>query len=230
MGQRMRIPFSFNKDFSLPLKAEENALDGGASQTVEPPTVLQDIYDRDVLAAEQRGFSRGEHQGKADADAAATLRMAQAVEKLGSAFEHLAQESAVRVQSQQHEAIALAVTIARKLAGHAMEHYPYAAYEDTARMCLTEARLSPHVVARVNEHHVEGVKNHLTALANERGFSGKIIVLGDPDMQPGDGKLEWADGGFIHDSGAILDMVNRAIERYLEKPDAPTPDNEGIAQ
>ncbi len=39
----------------------------------------------------------------------------------------------------------------------------------------------------------------LKRLARERGFEGRIVVLGEPDIALGDARLEWADGGIVRE-------------------------------
>ena len=44
-------------------------------------------------------------------------------------------------------------------------------------------------------------------LAKERGFEGRLITLGEPDIAPGDVRLEWADGGVVRDRSRIEEAV-----------------------
>ena len=39
--------------------------------------------------------------------------------------------------------------------------------------------------------------------ARERGFEGRIVVLGEPDMNAHDVRIEWADGGIVRDQARI---------------------------
>ena len=59
----------------------------------------------------------------------------------------------------------------------------------------------------------------MKAIAEERmkvsGFAGRLIVLGDPEIRMGDGRLEWADGGLVRDINAISSEINTRISAYL---------------
>ncbi len=57
----------------------------------------------------------------------------------------------------------------------------------------------PHLAVCVNDALVEEVDAMLKRLARERGFEGRIVVLGEPDIALGDARLEWADGGIVRD-------------------------------
>jgi flagellar assembly protein FliH len=48
-------------------------------------------------------------------------------------------------------------------------------------------------------------------LARERGFEGRLVVLGEPDLAPGDARMEWADGGVVRDRARIEAAVLDAL-------------------
>jgi flagellar assembly protein FliH len=200
-------PFSFNKDF--------RAVD--VPEPEPDPVVRQDKYDADVLLAEQRGFERGEEVGRDAAIVIETARMGKAVERLGLALGQALHATELRLNEVEREAVELALACALKLAGHALRHYPHAALEEAAKACFTEARQAPHVVVRVNDTQVEGIKERLGRIAVEKGFAGKMVVLGDPDIEMGDGRLEWADGGFVHERAATEQLITRAAHNYMHE-------------
>lgn len=80
-----------------------------------------------------------------------------------------------------------------------------------ARECLAHARHAPHLAIRVHESLVETVEGKLSGLAREAGFAGRIVVLGDPDIALGDGRLEWADGGIAIERAELDEAVDRAV-------------------
>ena len=65
----------------------------------------------------------------------------------------------------------------------------------------------------------------LKRLARERGFEGRIVVLGEPDIALGDARLEWADGGIVRERRRFESRDRRAPRR---KP-KPQPDQIGTA-
>ncbi len=67
---------------------------------------------------------------------------------------------------------------------------------------------------------VDRVKAVLDRQAHERGFQGRLVVLGEPDMAVGDFQLEWADGGLSRDARALERQVSEAIARHLGPPPA----------
>ena len=46
-------------------------------------------------------------------------------------------------------------------------------------------------------------------------FTGRLVVMGDPDIRLGDGRLEWADGGLVRDINQISGEIDKRISAYL---------------
>jgi flagellar assembly protein FliH len=68
-------------------------------------------------------------------------------------------------------------------------------------------------VLRVNDALVEPVDALMRRMARERGFEGRLVILGEPDLAPGDVRLEWADGGIVRDQARIERAVGDALRR-----------------
>ena len=62
---------------------------------------------------------------------------------------------------------------------------------------------------------VEAAEELVRKLAAEHGFAGKLIVLGQSDITPGDGRIEWAEGGFVLDSQQLTALVEQAVARVF---------------
>ena len=75
---------------------------------------------------------------------------------------------------------------------------------------------APHLVATVNPDLVEGTENRLKPRLQSRGYAGKLIVMGDPSIAAGDGRLEWADGGLVLDHDSVLEAAQKTIDTWLE--------------
>ncbi|MFD0936213.1 flagellar assembly protein FliH, partial [Methylobacterium trifolii] len=78
-----------------------------------------------------------------------------------------------------------------------------AAIGEAARTALQHLRGVPHLVVRVHDGLVEEAETLMKRLARERGYEGRLVVLGDPDLSPGDARIEWADGGIVRERARI---------------------------
>jgi flagellar assembly protein FliH len=73
----------------------------------------------------------------------------------------------------------------------------------------------PHLVVRCNPAIADGIRDIATAHMQTSGFAGRLVVMGDPDLRLGDGRLEWVDGGLVRDIGAVSKDIDTKISAYL---------------
>ena len=164
--------------------------------------------EADVAQARSEGFQAGLAQARAEAqDQTGGL-----VARLLQSIERLASQDHARLDEVEWQAAQVAISTARRLAGAALADKPMAGLENAVRECLGHARLAPHLVVRVNEASVETVEGMLARLTRETGFAGKLVVLGEPDIAPGDGRIEWADGDFVVDQAKLGQLIDQAVE------------------
>lgn len=147
--------------------------------------------------------ARGMQEGRAQAETQVQARLADAVTRLGLAAAGLIGQSDARDAEREAEAMDFAVSLARRIAGTALDAQPMAAIGDAARAALQHLRGVPHLVVRVHESLVDESEALVKQLARERGFEGRLVVLGEPDLAPGDARMEWADGGVVRDRARI---------------------------
>src|SRR5690606_21946143 len=144
--------------------------------------------------SDRRGYEAGRDEGNRAALDHLPARLDAALEKLAVQLSMEIARSDARALAQEIGAIELALELARKIAARAIDRFPLTAIENAVQECFTEARTAPHVAVRVHESLVDDVKTHLARLAQERGFAGKLVILGEPEIPVGDVRLEWADG------------------------------------
>ena len=52
-------------------------------------------------------------------------------------------------------------------------------------------------------------------MAAQAGFEGKIVLLAQSDLQAGDVRVEWADGGAERDIGLLWREIDAIVERAV---------------
>lgn len=199
-------PFLFDRDFD------------GRRRSEEMLTMSQHLAA--ISEAEQIAFANGAKEGHQNALQEQPARLAAAMEKLAVQISLEIARSEARALAQELGAIELALELARKIAGRAIDRYPASAIESAVQECFAEARTAPHVAVRVHESLVEDVKAHLGKLAADRGFAGKLIILGEPEIAPGDVRLEWADGGVVRERAAIEAAIEKTIHNHIASVEA----------
>jgi len=70
-------------------------------------------------------------------------------------------------------------------------------------------------VVRVADGLYEEACGRLKEIADRSSFTGRLIVLADPEVAVGDCRIEWADGGSTRDRAAVEQLIAEAVDRYL---------------
>jgi flagellar assembly protein FliH len=187
--------FLFDNDFAVAEKAKAQ---------VAPAELAGKLAD-----AEAAGYRNGVAAAKAEAEqrTAATLeRIAAALATLNAGFAAIEARLAT-------EAVAVAVTVGKKLAPALMAREPLAEISALAASCFRHLVAAPHVVVRVNDAVHAPAREALEAAA--RGSDSRLVVLAEPDIAPGDCRIEWADGGIRRERAAIEAAIDEAVARYV---------------
>jgi flagellar assembly protein FliH len=173
------------------------------------------VTDVDVATAREQGFNEGFAQGRAAAAAEAQAALTHMAGLLAQQAQMLLAQQGERFALVEREATALAVVLARRIAGAALAQRPDAVLEQAARECLQHARAAPHLAVRVHADAVDKAEKLFGALAHESGFAGKVIVLGEPETAIGDARLEWADGGVVIERAGLDALIDAAARQAL---------------
>jgi flagellar assembly protein FliH len=172
--------------------------------------------EAEVAAARAEGFRQGHEQGRHEAEG----QLGGLAAQLARSAERLFALEDARVASIEEQAADVAIAVAKAIAGAALDEKPLATLAGAVRECLSHARQAPHLVVRVHESVVEAAEELVKRLTLEHGFSGRLIVLGEPDIMPGDGRIEWADGGFVMDRERLSALIEQAVAAvFPARPD-----------
>ncbi len=189
--------FTFDQRFDAP----------GRGEKVQP-RAKQFYTPEDVEEAYQRG--RGSLEANAaQAQAMALGRVAEAAMTAISQLDAMAAEA-------RADALAVALTAARRIADVALDRFPLDVVEHTVRQCLAQAAHEARVVIRVDAGIADMLKTRIAEISEEIGFAGRIVVTPDPRTAAADCRLEWTDGGVERDAAAIAQRIDSALERFIE--------------
>ena len=208
MSARASRPFLFDTDFGRP--RGPSAADAEAAARTEA----------ERAALEAAAYARGLQDGRAEAALQEQARLADALTRVGLAAAGLLNQSDARDSEREAQALAFANALARRIAGEALDARPLAAVEEAARSALRHLRGVPHLVLRVNEALVDDAETLMKRLSREHGFEGRLVVLGEPDMAPGDARLEWADGGVVRERARIEAALESALSPNFASAEA----------
>jgi len=181
----------------------------------ERPTITLVEAERRRADAESQAYRNGFAAGLAQAQnddarkATATLgAIADAIERFNTALAGIE----ARLET---EAVQVAVAVAGKLAPELIVREPLAEISALVTESFNHLVKTPHVVVHIGAETYEAAKAKLDEIAQARGFEGRLVVMSDSAMAPGDCRLEWADGGVTRDRAATLATIDELVTRYV---------------
>ena len=168
-----------------------------------------------IAEAEKAAHDRGYAAAQADAKVESDRRIATALERVAAAI--AASNSALKaIETRlECEAVEVAVAVGRKLAPALLAHEPFAEIAALASECFRQLVATPHIAVRVNDALYSTTQEKLGDIVRARGFEGRLVVLAESDIAPGDCRIEWADGGVNRDSAAADAEISKAVTGYL---------------
>ena len=179
------------------------------------PTVLLTEHQVMLAEAEAVGYRNGVAAAEAQALTDSSRLTALALERLVGVLGGLHQALHAVEAKLEAEAVEVAVAVGRKLAPALIAREPLAEIEALATECFKQLVTTPHVVVRVNDALHATARGRLEEIARLRGFEGRLVVIAEPDVAPGDCRVEWADGGLNRDSAATEAAITEAVGRYV---------------
>jgi flagellar assembly protein FliH len=200
--------FIFEREFP-------NTADRMVPLETKEPIITVSEHQRIVKMAEAGARNSGFAAGRQAEAAEQTARLADAMEQVARMLDQLRLELDGIQAMASDEALCFARDFGFKLAGKLLDEVPMAGIEAAARSIFDDLRGQPHVAVRVAPDLTDAAKEKLTSIARERGFEGRLIVLGEPEIPPGDVRIEWADGGIVLDRAMVERTVAAGVERAL---------------
>ena len=185
---------------------------GGADR--KPAMSLAD-HARKLAEAEAAAHRRGYAEAQADAKAESDRRIAAALERIAAAIAEAGKTLTAVETRLECEAVEVAVAVARKLAPALIAREPFAEIAALAGDCFRQLIKAPHIVVRIDDALYATAREKLETIVRARGFEGRLVVLAEPQMAPGDCRIEWADGGVNRDGAAADAVIDAAVAAYL---------------
>ncbi len=194
--------FLFDMDFGAPDKTRER------------PATAAEIAQK-VAAAEARAYRDGYDAAQREAKAESDRRAATALEAIGVAIKGIAARFSGIESRMETEAVDVAIAVARKLAGDPIDHEPLGEVTALVSDCFAQLVSAPHLLVRINDSLYEAAQTRIEALAKQSGFTGRLVILAEPNIQTGDCRIEWADGGVVRERATIEAKINELVGRYI---------------
>lgn len=196
-------PAKFTFDLDLGRRQERNS--------VVTETAMALLLEEARREGREAGLAEGERTAIANAAKAETA----AAEALAARVAAMAASIDNSRKQTIADGVQLALSIARKLAGGLIAREPAAEIEALVTECMATLDGVPHLVIRCDPTLAESVRDIATSKMTTSGFTGRLVVLGDPEIAIGDARLEWADGGVVRDVRKLSAEIDARIAEYF---------------
>jgi flagellar assembly protein FliH len=180
----------------------------------ERPATPAEIAQK-IAAAEGRAYRDGFDAAQREAKAESDRRSALALEEIGIAIQAIAKRFSAIETRIETEAVDVAVAVARKLCSTLIAAEPLGEITGLLKDCFSQLVSTPHLVVRINESLYETAHERIERMAKQSGFEGRLVILAEPEIETGDCKIEWADGGVVLERAAIEAKINELVGRYI---------------
>ncbi|MFL6813914.1 MAG: FliH/SctL family protein [Bradyrhizobium sp.] len=194
--------FLFDMDFSAPDRGRER------------PATASEIAQK-IASAEAHAYRDGYDAGQREAKTESDRRTALALEEIGIGIQAIKARFSGIETRMETEAVDVAVAVARKLCSELISGEPLDEITALVSDCFSHLVSTPHLVVRINDSLYEPARDRIERLAKQSGFAGRLVILAEPEIQSGDCKIEWADGGVVLERAAIEAKIDELVGRYM---------------
>jgi flagellar assembly protein FliH len=189
-------------------------MDFSATDRRERPATSAEIAQK-IAGAESRGYRDGYDAALREAKVESDRRTALALEEIGIAMKGIAARYASIEVRMETEAVDVAIAVARKLCSELITREPLGEITALVSDCFAQLVSTPHLVVRINDTLYEAAHERIDRLAKQSGFAGRLVILAEPEIETGDCRIEWADGGVVLERAAIEAKIDELVGRYV---------------
>jgi flagellar assembly protein FliH len=195
------------------------------AKPVEPVEPVEPTYTRSELdAARAAGIAEGRAAEAAEATRSTEAVIVSTLAAISRDVAALIDMRAALAGELQRDAVAVIRTVLQKAVPALCRKHPLVEIDALVADCLRESLAEPRIVLRVAETAFDAVQRRLAGLAAAAGYPGKLVLLADAALGPGDCRVEWADGGAERDLPRLLRDIDAALVRALDTPSTNLPE------
>lgn len=179
-----------------------------------PPTFTEDELKAAERDGYQKGFLDGVTEGKNQAENEQARIDVQLTEMVATFAGHYAPLFALyrdmlRLQAAQLPQIAY--TVAKKVAGDALEKNGQAFIEQICTRCVSTMMHEPKLIITVHESLQKTLENKIQQAARTLQMGGEITVVGDATIAPANCRIDWKNGAMVRDTESLWQQVEQVV-------------------
>jgi flagellar assembly protein FliH len=214
--------FTFDNDFDAPRapalapKPEPEIIVEDLPPPPPPlPTFSEEELEAAVAEARKTALAEGQAKGKADAVAQTERQAATALTAIAGHFAKIEGEVTAAMTEMRESTVEVSLALVRRLFPEFARQHGLEEVKELLGRCFDTLRTEPRFTVKVASDQAETLKSEVEALAQSRGFEGRIVVAAEGGLTPGDCRIEWSQGGMIRSADEIWKAIEAAMEQAL---------------
>jgi len=208
--------FLFDQSFDQP-----DGKRAAAARKPPPPPPEPTFSKAELEAAREAGVAAGRAAALAEAAQSVEARAAGALSNLALGIKVMLASRQRYAEDAQRLGLETVRAMLAKVVPALTRKAPLLEIEAMLGECLREAFDEPRIVLRVAEGLFEMMQQRLMPFVESGGFAGKVVLLSDDKLGPGDARVEWAEGGAERDTRRLLHDIDGALARALDSLPVP---------
>lgn len=216
-GKIQRFDFGNLRDFRRPIEfLPEAPVIEDLPPSPPPPSFseyeLQLARDEGREAGYQEGFLAGEAQAKAAVDAQ-TQQSQQTLIALLDKLTGLEASYAATLAEQSRLLGDLSLTIARKVAGAALNENTSATINELITRCLPMVMLKPRLRIELHPDTLATTEQALRAMLSAQHYEGQVVVRANVLLAPHDARIDWENGHAERSTTALWEEIENLMQQ-----------------
>lgn len=191
----------------------------------EPEPPAPTFSEEDMANARTKAFTEGKAEGVRESMATIERQASAALAAIGQQLVVLTEAQEKANHDHQVEAMTVAVAVVRKLFPDMASHNALGEVERLVNSAMERLTADARVTIRVADVLKAPLEERLATVVQTTGFEGRLLVIADSGLAPGDCRLDWGDGGADRDTAALWREIDEILERNrvpaAASPDAP---------
>ncbi|MCZ4280525.1 FliH/SctL family protein [Kiloniella laminariae] len=203
--------------------AEKEAPPPAPEEALSVPEETMPLQEVELLrqAAYDEGMAAGRNEAMEQAAQMNEALTRQALDTVAQQLATIEKEYSGKVEELQTVTLDIAMKAIKKLFPTLDKTRGLEEITLVFKECLDRLPQEPRLVVRVADTILDDVQTQLQKIAGQSGFTGRLVFLSEPAMQPGDVLVEWAEGGAERNSAEMLAEIETILNRIIKPIEGP---------
>jgi len=171
--------------------------------------------EADLAAARKEGYARGRGEGEAAVRASVENAATSALAAIEAALPGLRSNIDDGLAAANRLMLETMLAGLRRLVPELGRRGGLAEIEALLQQTIVHLREESRIVVRLNDAQLDGLRARLDAAAQAAGFEGRFVLLADDGIEPGDCRIEWADGGVERAVSRVWNDIEATVLRAV---------------